>query len=83
MLLAFLGQALFYFRGAIALLVPETKPYINQICAELACEVPLPRRVELVTIETSDLQADPANPGEVDRSNVRLNWMRYPILLGG
>ena len=63
LLLALLGQALFYFRGAIALLLPEAKPYINELCAELGCEVPLPRRVELISIETSDLQADPTNPG--------------------
>ena len=62
LLLFFLGQTLFYFRGAIALLLPEAKPYISELCAELGCEIPLPRRVELVSIETSDLQADPANP---------------------
>jgi predicted Zn finger-like uncharacterized protein len=63
LLLALLGQALFYFRGAIALLLPEAKSYINELCAELGCEVPLPRRAELISIETSDLQADPTNPG--------------------
>ncbi len=62
LLLLLLGQTLFYFRGAIALLLPEAKPYISELCAEFGCEVPLPRRVELVSIETSDLQADPANP---------------------
>ena len=63
LLLALLSQTLFYFRGAIALLLPEVKPYISELCLELGCEVPLPRRVELVSIETSDLQADPVNPG--------------------
>lgn len=62
-LLTLVGQAAYYFRGAIAFMVPEAKPYISEICAELGCEVPLPRRAELISIETSDLQADPTNPG--------------------
>jgi len=78
LLLVLLGQALFYFRGAIALLVPEAKPYIVLFCAEVGCEVPLPRRVELVSIETSDLQADPANPGVMVLSATLRNRAAFP-----
>ena len=35
---------------------------LAELCANLACDVPLPRRAELISIESSDLQADPANP---------------------
>lgn len=63
LVLLLVGQILFYFRGAISLLLPEAKPIISDLCMEFGCEVPLPRRVELVSIETSDLQADPVNPG--------------------
>lgn len=63
--LTLLAQAVFYFRGAIAFMLPETKPYISEFCAELRCEVPLPRRSELISIETSDLQTDPTNPGVI------------------
>ena len=63
LVLLLVGQILFYFRGAIALLLPDAKPIISELCLEFGCEVPLPRRVELVSIETSDLQADPVNPG--------------------
>jgi predicted Zn finger-like uncharacterized protein len=63
LMLGLLAQAAFYFRGAIAFIVPEAKPYIIEFCAELGCEVPLPRRSELISIETSDLQTDPTNPG--------------------
>jgi len=63
LLVALNAQALFYFRGAIALVQPRTKPYIERLCARLGCDLPLPRRAELMSIETSELQADPANPG--------------------
>jgi predicted Zn finger-like uncharacterized protein len=57
-----LVQAAYQYRGAIVLLVPETKPYAAALCATLGCELPLPRRVELMSIEASDLQADTTNP---------------------
>ncbi|OFZ96885.1 MAG: hypothetical protein A3H35_00840 [Betaproteobacteria bacterium RIFCSPLOWO2_02_FULL_62_17] len=78
LLLVLLGQTLFYFRGAIALLLPEAKPYISELCLELGCEVPLPRRVELVSIETSDLQADPTNPGVMVLSATLRNRAAFP-----
>ncbi len=78
LLLLLLGQTTFYFRGAIALLFPELKPYISELCVELGCEVPLPRRAELFGIETSDLQADPANPGIMVLSATLRNRAAFP-----
>jgi predicted Zn finger-like uncharacterized protein len=78
LLLALLAQALFHFRGTLALLLPETKPYIYTLCAELGCEVPLPRRAELISIETSDLQADTAHPGVLVLSATLRNRAAFP-----
>ena len=62
LLLILLAQAAYHYRGAIILLFPETKPYAAALCASLGCELPLPRRIELMSIEASDLQADTTNP---------------------
>ena len=62
LLLALLAQAAYHYRSAIVVLVPETKRYAVVLCATLGCELPLPRRIELMSIEASDLQADTANP---------------------
>ena len=62
LLLTLLAQAAYHYRGAITLLFPETKPYATALCASLGCELPLPRRIEMMSIETSDLQADTTNP---------------------
>jgi predicted Zn finger-like uncharacterized protein len=56
------AQAAYQYRGAITLLFPETKPYAAALCAKLGCDLPLPRRIELMSIEASDLQADTTNP---------------------
>jgi hypothetical protein len=61
-LLALVAQGAYRYRGELALTLPQAKPVIQQICLELGCEVPLPRRSELLGIEASDLQADGANP---------------------
>lgn len=55
------GQGLFHFRSEIAVALPSLRPTIEQLCQSLKVELPLPRRVELVSIEASDLQADPAH----------------------
>lgn len=61
--LALVTQIAFHYRGEIALLFPEMRPTLAELCASLECDVPLPRRAELISIESSDLQADPVNPG--------------------
>jgi predicted Zn finger-like uncharacterized protein len=58
LLLVLLAQGAYRYRGEIAVLVPEAKPLFERACAELGCEIPLPRRAELLSIESSDLQAD-------------------------
>ena len=55
-------QLAYHYRTEVGLILPELKPLIQLVCAELACEVPLPRRVELLSIESSDLQADSTSP---------------------
>lgn len=65
LLLLLAAQGVFHFRSDIARLVPESKPLLAQACALLECSISLPRRSELVSIETSDLQADAANPNVV------------------
>jgi predicted Zn finger-like uncharacterized protein len=62
LLLALLLQGAYRYRGEIAVLVPETKPLLERLCVEIGCEIPLPRRAELLSIESSDLQADSSNP---------------------
>lgn len=62
LLLALAVQGGYRYRGEIAVLVPEAKPLLERICIELGCDVPLPRRAELLSIESSDLQADGTRP---------------------
>lgn len=53
-----LAQAVYQFRTEIAVLLPEARPHLEAACAALKCELRLARRPKLMTIESSDLQAD-------------------------
>jgi predicted Zn finger-like uncharacterized protein len=77
-LLVFAGQFAFRFRGEVALLWPATKPAFAWVCAELECDLPLPKRAELMSIEASDLQADGANPGVMVLSATLRNRAAFP-----
>lgn len=62
-------QALMHFRVDIAVLHPGTKPALRVLCRLLDCDLPLPRRIDLVSIENSDLHpASPANDGRLQLS---------------
>ena len=62
LLLSLALQVAYYYRGEVAVLFPEAKLLVERICEELGCDVPLPRRADLLSIESSDLQADLAHP---------------------
>lgn len=54
-----LGQLAFHFRTAIAVTAPALRPPLEVLCKLLGSDIPLPRQVDLISIETSDLQVDP------------------------
>jgi predicted Zn finger-like uncharacterized protein len=55
---ALFGQLAHYYRTEIATLMPQTRPFLEEGCRLLDCELRLPRRPDLLSIESSDLQAD-------------------------
>lgn len=59
LLLLLAAQAVYFYRIDIAARLPGLKPALNSYCSLLACSIPLPQRPELMSIESSDLEADP------------------------
>lgn len=49
------GQLLFMYRTELAMQAPELRPLFASACDWLGCEMPYPRKGDLITIETSDL----------------------------
>lgn len=58
-------QAALHFRTEIGVLLPPARTYLETACDTLGCEVRLPRRADLMSIESSDLQADGQRSGVI------------------
>ena len=64
-LAALVLQASLHFRTEIVVLVPQARLPLETACDLLGCEVRLPRRADLLSIESSDLQADGQRQGVI------------------
>jgi predicted Zn finger-like uncharacterized protein len=58
-------QAALHFRTELAVLLPTSRAYLESACGALGCELRLPRRADLMSIESSDLQADSQRTGVI------------------
>jgi predicted Zn finger-like uncharacterized protein len=60
---ALAAQGAYRYRAEIAAFAPEAREPLDAACRWLRCAVLLPRRADLMSIESSDLQADPRREG--------------------
>jgi predicted Zn finger-like uncharacterized protein len=79
LVLLFAGQALFHFRDAIAAHWPNSKPVLIKLCAAAGCQVRALQDVTALSIESSDLQADPAHKGLLILSATIRNRAPFPL----
>lgn len=68
LILAVVAQGAYFFRVDLAARLPGLKPALISYCALLKCAIPLPQRAELMSIESSDLVADPLQPTIINLS---------------
>lgn len=52
-------QILYLLRVEIAARLPGTKLGLTRICAVLKCTIPLPQKIDLLSIESSEMETDP------------------------
>ena len=72
------AQALILYRTEVAALIPEARPHLEIACEMLECELHLPRRAELLSIESSDLQADSRRANVLVLNAVVRNRAAFP-----
>ncbi len=76
--LALTAQAAYRYRAELAVLAPATRAPLLAACRLLRCEVSLPRRPDLMAIESSDLQTDARRDGLIVLNAVLRNRSRFP-----
>ena len=72
-----LAQASYFFRVDIAARLPGLKPALTLYCAWLKCTIPLPKNADLISIESSDLEASPTQSSIVDLNVILRNRAPY------
>jgi hypothetical protein len=79
-LVALLGaQLLFEYRDALAAHAPLTRPLLEAACRAAQCEIAPLRDASALSIEASDLQADPAHKGLLKLTATLRNRAAYAI----
>ncbi len=78
MLFVLLMQDAMYFRTELIALSPGLKPAFEQACGVFGCRVALPQNADLLSIEASSLEADPANASIVVLNAALRNRASYP-----
>lgn len=57
--LSLLAQCAYYFRVELGARLPGLKPLLTDYCSLLECTVELPRNIELIAIDSSELESAP------------------------
>jgi len=78
LLLALAGQIAYSQRANLLVLFPAARPAAERLCADLHCDLPYPRRADLMSIESSNLQADTANPAVMVLTATLRNRAPFP-----
>jgi predicted Zn finger-like uncharacterized protein len=79
LLLLLAGQAVIHFRDAIAARWPASNPALTALCRPFGCTLKPLRDVSALSIEASDLQADPAHKGLLILSATLRNRGAYAL----
>jgi predicted Zn finger-like uncharacterized protein len=75
---ALAAQAAYRYRAEIAAYVPQARAPLVAACQRLGCTVALPRRADVLSIESSDLQADPRRQNIIVLHALIRNRSRLP-----
>ena len=51
-------QSVYFLRHQIAIYYPKTKSMLVQVCAQIGCSIDLPKKIEFIVIDDSDIQED-------------------------
>ena len=77
LLLTLIAQSVYFFRVDLAATLPGLKPALVGYCRILGCTVPLPQHTDLISIESSELEADPANASQISLNALLRNHAPY------
>lgn len=76
--IALLLQAAYFYRTPLAAHFPALKPILVTSCHALNCDVALPQQANLMSIESSNIEADEKKENQINFSTLIRNRANYP-----
>jgi predicted Zn finger-like uncharacterized protein len=73
LLLSAVAQSTYFLRNNIAIYYPNLKPQLMQACQHLKCSIELPKQIEWIVIDDSDMQEDLEHTGVMRLSSSLFN----------
>lgn len=77
LLVVLAAQAIYFYRAELSVIAPGAKPYLEQYCELLQCTIPLPQNAALLSIESSEMQANTQRAGVVTLTATVRNHAPY------
>lgn len=68
-----IAQCVYFLRHQMALYYPNFKPSLVQVCEKIGCSIDLPKKIELIVIDDSDIQEDAEHAGLMRLSTTLIN----------
>lgn len=75
--LAAILQSLYFLRSPIAANYPKLKPYLVLACEKIHCNIDLPKKIELIVIDDSDMQEDATYQKLIHLSSTLMNQANF------
>jgi predicted Zn finger-like uncharacterized protein len=72
-------ETAYLLRVELAARLPGIKPAMTQICTLLNCNIPLPQKIDLISIESSELEADPSQANIITLHALLRSRVRFAI----
>lgn len=72
-------QSVYFLRNEIALYYPQLKPVLVQSCQIIKCQIELPKQIEFIVIDDSDMQEDPVRANLIYFSSTLINNGAYSV----
>lgn len=73
LLVTTIAQTIYFLRNEIAIYYPNFKPYLVQACSKVGCKIELPKKIEFIVIDDSDIQEDADYAGVMRLSSSLVN----------
>ena len=75
------GQVTYLYRTELSVFFPSTKPYLEQYCKILNCKITILQKIELLSIESSDMQKGEAQQSKSTLTAVIRNQAAFSQML--